>query len=144
MGSGQANGAVRTGVDSALASAAPMEGVMYVIHGAEAASGAAAGGLGRSRWCGLRGESHGGFCAGGFCAGGFCAGGFCAGGCGAAGCGEGGCGEGGRGEAGGCEGDSGESGLRKCPTVTLLPRGRRAPPRGCVPWLGLGLGLGLG
>lgn len=133
MGSGQANGAVRTGVDSALASAAPMEGVMYVIHGAEAASGAAAGGLGRSRWCGLRGESHGGFCAGGFCAGGFCAGGFCEAGRGEAGCGEGGCGEGGRGEAGGCEGDSGESGLRKCPTVTLLPRGRRAPPRGCAP-----------
>ena len=117
---------------------------MYVIHGAEAASGAAAGGLGRSRWCGLRGESHGGFCAGGFCAGGFCAGGCGEAGCGEAGCGEGGCGEGGRGEAGGCEGDSGESGLRKCPTVTLLPRGRRAPPRGCVPWLGLGLGLGLG
>jgi hypothetical protein len=101
---------------------------MYVMHGAEAACGAAAGGLGRSRWCGLRGESHGGFCAGGFCEAG-----FCEAGCGEAGWGEGGCGEGGWGEAGWCEGGWGERGLRKCPTVTLPPRGRRAPSRGCAP-----------
>ena len=104
---------------------------MYVMHGAEAACGAAAGGLGRSRWCGLRGESHGGFCAGGFCEAG-----FCEAGCGEAGWGEGGCGEGGWGEAGWCEGGWGERGLRKCPTVTLPPRGRRAP----LPWVRAVLG----
>ena len=61
-------GAISAGVEIALDSASPMVGVMYVMHVTEAlrvstpleaSSGAALGGLGLSRWCGLCGESQG-------------------------------------------------------------------------------------
>ena len=67
-------GAISAGVEIALDSASPMVGVMYVMHVTEAlrvstpleaSSGAALGGLGLSRWCGLCGESQG--CCGEAC-----------------------------------------------------------------------------
>ena len=107
-------GAISAGVEIALDSASPIVGVMYVMHVTEAlrvstpleaSSGAALGGLGLSRWCGLCGESQGR-------------------------CGEACCGELSTplGEA--C---CGERGLRKSPTVTLLPRGSRFSSRGYAP-----------